>query len=556
MKKIDEIIIKTESNSIYKSIFVLTLAFALIIVIAFLNIKENIKEKVEQNRKLTINNLEYTISLWIEDRIKSIESSVVYLGNNKIYQHEERIKKFNTNFLKLNKEFDTVQLDVENKYFFVNNKKLVDHHKQEVYGNLNYEQHSSLSWLTHTKRQMKTTIYEMKKHHFLKEQTINICTPILDSNNYKGVFCGILKTKSLFKKIKEIDIPENFSYFIVDAFGNSLTELYDKQIIEKIKYTCIEKSPQKISFTNENKTVNLKKIDRFDWYIGIIINESKFFKENMKKTFYISSFTFASFICFVLLVNILYQSILKKSKHKQQEYEKMLLHKSKLKEIGSLIAGINHQLKQPIHSLYLIKSSTDELLKRDELTKEILEENLFLFEKQILLMSNTIDIYKNFYKYNDTTAKFDLIECLKDIILVTKSNLSHYNITLQCNLKPEKIIIKSVKNFVYQVLLVLIQNAKDAILSQNNIINKNIILELRQDSKFANIDIIDHGCGVSKNMQKNIFSEIKKTKKKEGFGLGLYFAKKISVEKLQGDLSIVNFKNPTIFRLSLPKHTK
>lgn len=134
---------------------------------------------------------------------------------------------FNTNI-----NFDIIQVYVEDKYFFVNTDKIFDlEHNKSLNISANIKNARKLDWYLKTKSMMKTTINNKKEHAILKERTINICTPIVDKDKFKGVTCGVLGAKGLFDKIKEIKPPKHFYYFIVDENGEILTKLDDENLI-------------------------------------------------------------------------------------------------------------------------------------------------------------------------------------------------------------------------------------------------------------------------------------------------------------------------------------
>jgi len=56
-------------------------------------------------------------------------------------------------------------------------------------------------------------------------------------------------------------------------------------------------------------------------------------------------------------------------------------------------------------------------------------------------------------------------------------------------------------------------------------------------------------------MSKKIFTWLNTTKK-QGNGIGLYFAKKLAREKLNGDITLAHNLKPTIFELSFDKNLK
>ena len=56
-------------------------------------------------------------------------------------------------------------------------------------------------------------------------------------------------------------------------------------------------------------------------------------------------------------------------------------------------------------------------------------------------------------------------------------------------------------------------------------------------------------------MSEKIFTWLNTTKK-QGNGIGLYFAKKLAQENLNGDVRLVNNAKPTVFELSFDINLK
>lgn len=123
----------------------------------------------------------------------------------------------------------------------------------------------------------------------------------------------------------------------------------------------------------------------------------------------------------------------------------------------------------------------------------------------------------------------------------------------------EDIRVISIENFVQQILLVLIQNAKESLnaldLQGKEAFHKKMIhIVVTLEYGKVIIDISDWGGGISKEVQETLFSEFKISKKYQGSGIGLYFAKKLAKEKLLGDLVLYNASSPTTFRLIFPQY--
>ena len=162
---------------------------------------------------------------------------------------------------------------------------------------------------------------------------------------------------------------------------------------------------------------------------------------------------------------------------------------------------------------------------------EKLLETATLDSEQLILKKETIDVVETIEK------------------LVTKHQFlnSEKKISFSTNLKP---IYINVDVFHFEnVVSNLIDNA---VKYGGNLIEINInsILNITE------ISIADNGLGIDKNQQEKIFDKFYRVPKGnthdvKGFGIGLYYSKKI-IEKHTGTLSLSSTKNNTIFKINLP----
>lgn len=566
MKKMFTDFIKNiENYKVYHIIIIFTLAFLFMLFNGFYHIQNELKSFANQNRVLIAKDIDYTISSWISERINNLESSVKYLSQDLRFQDEEKLKAFSETFLEDNRYFDAIQILILDKYFYVNTIKFNDYRKNPIY----IDEKTGIEplktqWFLDTKQQKKTTIYGMSVHGYLLEKTLNICTPILYKENFEGVFCGILKAKSLFDKIEKLTFSQNASYFISSDEGNILTPFHNSHFQKELEKFFLNKidlntnEPQKIIINNA--VITLSKFQHFNWYIGVVTDKEDILQESRQR---VTSHAIWLLLCFILLlivVNSAHEFLRRRVERKQKEYEFMLAHRSRISEIGELISGINHQLRQPINATALVVSSTLDLSERNLLDKPTLENNLKLCQKSISLMDKTIGIFRNFYRCSETANEFSLLDCIKSVLHVNYVELTKNNINIEMDEKSfEDIHVISIENFVQQILLVLIQNAKESLNAldlqgKEAFYKKMIHIAVTCEFGKVLIDISDGGGGISKEVQETLFSEFKVSKKYQGSGIGLYFAKKLAKEKLLGDLTLHNAASPTTFRLMFPQY--
>ncbi|WP_206732681.1 sensor histidine kinase [Halarcobacter ebronensis] len=526
---------------------------------SFYNIKRDIKNLAEKNRILISKDIEYAISSWLEERINNIETSSKFFGYNQVYKKEEHIKNLLNILLNNNLYFDTVQTLVEG-YYFYGDKRLYHDYKKDpnfISKEFNIEPLKT-EWYIKTKTELKTTITTMKIHGELHEKTINICTPIIYEEKFQGVLCGVIKTESIFNKIQKLKLNNKTYYFISDRKGKILTTLKDEKLKNDVEKSFLKGKIKDVDGKQEikidNDSITIENFKHFNWYIGVGMKDKDISELGFAQLVENVAFLSFCFFALLILVNASHEFLRRRTAKAEREYEYILGRRSRMQEIGELISGINHQLYQPLNSLTLLLTTTKSKLNDKTLDDATLDSNLSMCVKASQLMAKTINSFKNFYRCNEDIKPFFLYQSIEGLLHILHVDLSRKNIRVEFDIEQIKELkVNSVENFIQQILLVLLQNSKDAL--DEKLIKKRVIkieVEEREDMVF--IKIIDWGGGISNQDIKKLFSDHEgKSKKNLGSGIGLFFAKKLAQEKLKGDIILEKNYNPTVFTFNFKK---
>ena len=217
---------------------------------------------------------------------------------------------------------------------------------------------------------------------------------------------------------------------------------------------------------------------------------------------------------------------------------------------NDLISNITHEFKTPIATIsaaieaiknfnvledpektskYLSMSSI-QINKLHQMVEKLLETAM-LDSEQLVLKKETVDIV-------DIAEKV----VYKHQILAHKKELS-FSTTLQS-------YYANIDVFHFEnVISNLIDNA---VKYGGNQIEININLVL----KAIEITVVDDGKGIEKNQKEKIFDKFYRVPKGnthdvKGFGIGLYYCKKI-IEKHEGFIGLTSDKSKTIFKITIP----
>ncbi len=232
-----------------------------------------------------------------------------------------------------------------------------------------------------------------------------------------------------------------------------------------------------------------------------------------------------------------------------QEKQEMLLWQSRFASLGQMMANIAHQWRQPLTELNLalytlkhaaLNGSPEEVTAIHNDTKRIIRS-----------MSQTIDDFQNFFKPGKEKEPFDPRSSIDNALVLLKKALDKEAIEVAISME-DGITILGIQNELTQVLVNLIQNARDA-LGTCAPETPKIRITLSQKGEHAILSIDDNAGGVPDEVKGHIFEPYFTTKHtSQGTGLGLFMSKLIVEKSLGGDLSLHNTDRGACFTITLP----
>jgi signal transduction histidine kinase len=224
-----------------------------------------------------------------------------------------------------------------------------------------------------------------------------------------------------------------------------------------------------------------------------------------------------------------------------------LSHQTKLAAMGEMVGNIAHQWRQPLNTLGLNTQFLDEDFEDNLIDKKYIKEFSDENMKLINFMSKTIDDFRNFFRTEKTKNDFSIIKSIENSISILKPQLDNHSISIKVT--GDDFITNGIENELQQVILNLINNARDAILD-NNIENGQITVDIEKNS--STISIEDNAGGIPEDIIDRIFEPYYTTKEEgKGTGLGLYMSNMIIKETMNGKLSVKNSDNGAKFTISL-----
>lgn len=287
-------------------------------------------------------------------------------------------------------------------------------------------------------------------------------------------------------------------------------------------------------------------------------------------------------------VNNLQRELIKEKRNLQytlselKDTQQMLVQSEKMNAMGQLVAGVAHEINNPIGFVYsnlfswkgigedlvnayldleqLIKNQENEKLLRE--AKKIREENDLDYQIEDMAdvfeesktgldrVKKIVEDLRTFSRLDESAMKkINLTENLQSTISIakTKFNEKAANFNFEC---PDELYVECYPGQLNQAILNVLINATQAIDYAGRI--EMSLIEFEEE---VQISIKDDGCGIAENNKEKIFDPFYTTKPiGTGTGLGLSITHKIICEVHQGKIEVESEPNKGAkFIISIPK---
>lgn len=235
------------------------------------------------------------------------------------------------------------------------------------------------------------------------------------------------------------------------------------------------------------------------------------------------------------------------------QQKQFIIQQAKLAEMGDMVAAIAHQWNEPLVELSAQVQDIQTSFLLNELKDVQVQDFVNDSMVQLKYMSKTLSDFRNFLKPSTKKTLFSIRNAFQEIFEILGKQIYYSNINLKLNYKHEdsELLIYGYENEFKQVLLNLINNAKNKIIEKNSEEKYNLIINISNCELYTTIEIMDDGGNIDEKIIDKIF-EPYFTTKKDGTGFGLYMAKVIIEDKMGGFITAQNKGKNVVFTLKLP----
>ncbi len=242
------------------------------------------------------------------------------------------------------------------------------------------------------------------------------------------------------------------------------------------------------------------------------------------------------------------------------EKEAQLIQASKMTTLGTMAAGMAHEINQPLNVIQICADFFLKMIKKGNPVKEEdLRSMAYDISSNVQRATEIIKHMRDFSRQSDVVkTKVNINDPIKDVFKVLGHQLKVHQIELKLDLDQELPLILADHNRLEQVFINLVTNAVDAMDKKGKELGKQEwerLLEIKSfyEDNQIKVTVADTGTGIPDEIKDKIFEPFFTTKEVgKGTGLGISISYGI-VKDYNGSIEMKSeVGKGTTFALSFP----
>jgi two-component system CheB/CheR fusion protein len=233
------------------------------------------------------------------------------------------------------------------------------------------------------------------------------------------------------------------------------------------------------------------------------------------------------------------------------ENEELMLAQSRQAAMGDMIGMIAHQWRQPLSIIAMVANNLKASLElEEEISSSEIDKLTGILTEQTQYLSHTIDDFRTFFKPEKQKEKIILCKIYEKLGNMIETLLENNKINLHFVNECE-VVLYTYPNELIQVMINLINNAKDAII-ERDVQDGKIEITTTFTVDLLSIVVSDNAGGIDESIIDKLGEPYVTTKSANGTGLGIYMSLIILQKHFEGHLTWKNCNRGSCFTIELP----
>ncbi|WP_182865773.1 ATP-binding protein [Rhodopirellula sp. JC639] len=246
---------------------------------------------------------------------------------------------------------------------------------------------------------------------------------------------------------------------------------------------------------------------------------------------------------------------LRLAQNRLSEKELELAHLARVSALGEMVAGISHEINQPLATIANFSSASLLVLERDHENSENGQGNenirqwIARIKEQTQRINKIVNSLRRFGRPGSNLAAFDLNSAVIESLALCEYQTRSVVEELRLEIPEDLPRAYADRVQIEQVLVNLIRNAVDA-MDDPAVVNRTLKIIAVAENGSLKVSVIDSGPGIDSGRAEEIFQTFMTTKA-NGMGMGLAISRSI-IESHRGKLYTVDCPDGAWFEFTIP----
>lgn len=229
-----------------------------------------------------------------------------------------------------------------------------------------------------------------------------------------------------------------------------------------------------------------------------------------------------------------------------------LAHSARLAEIGELVATTAHELAQPVQVICTVSSLLRRIIDKGgepdpTITQPLLQRMSESADRLVRLLNQLRNFAR---KESFTPIMLDLRDAIRSVELLCRYDLRTKKVGFRVTLPDSPVWVKGDSLRLQQILLNLVNNARDAVSDSEA---GSVGVEIQQTERWSRMIVTNSGSAIPLDVQAKLFKPYFTTKEQgKGTGLGLRICNQL-VQQHGGRILFSSEEGETRFVVDLPR---
>lgn len=219
--------------------------------------------------------------------------------------------------------------------------------------------------------------------------------------------------------------------------------------------------------------------------------------------------------------------------------EQIIFQQSKMAAMGEMIENISHQWRQPLNIIGLSTTQLETAKMFGKVDDTAFDKDINVIQEQIAYMSQTINDFRKFFKYERKKERFDVSGALIETLKLIDAKIKNRHIKVIQDLQT--IHTDGYRSEFIQAIINIINNAIYQLEKSEAQEKRLLIITTTLQKEHMTITITDSGGGIPDDAIDKLFVPYFTTKEENGgTGIGLYLTHEIIVNHFSGTIKAEN----------------